>query len=143
MFTTMVPRKLYDLILLNIRLKGHFSQIDFKLTQFTHGSTSVVKSMTANLPAEAKDVFYKDAVGNVTTSNLRKEKSRTLLELRPRFPLYGGWKTSWFHGYTIPNYPVLQKKSDEYTFEMSMSPSIKNIFTERAFLEVILPEGAE
>lgn len=127
-----------------IRLKGHFSQIDYKLSQYIHGSTAVVKSMTAFLPADAKDVYYKDAVGNVTTSNLRKEKSRTVLELRPRFPLYGGWKFSWFHGYTIGTYPVLQRKgADQYTFELPMTASIKNLYIEKAFLEVILPEGAE
>jgi len=29
------------------------------------------------------------------------------LELRPRFPLFGGWKTNYYIGYNIPSYQYL------------------------------------
>lgn len=126
-----------------IRLKGFFSQIDYKLTERIHGATSVVKSFTANLPVGAKDVYYKDAVGNISTSNLREEKKRTVLEMRPRYPLYGGWKFSWFIGYTIPMDLFVKKiRNDDYKVEIPLLPSINNLLLKNAQLKVVLPEGA-
>jgi len=29
------------------------------------------------------------------------------LELRPRFPLFGGWKTNYYIGYNVPSYQYL------------------------------------
>jgi oligosaccharyltransferase complex subunit alpha (ribophorin I) len=127
------------------RLKGHFSRIDYKLTQYSHHQTQVIKDLTAILPMGAKNVYYKDVVGNISTSNLRQEKKRSVLELRPRFPLYGGWKCSWFHGYTLPFYPHLTPSSsnpEKITFTLPMSPTIGGLTLENAKMKVILPEGA-
>lgn len=32
------------------------------------------------------------------------------LELRPRFPLFGGWKTKYYIGYNVPSYEYLFNK---------------------------------
>ncbi|KAI8909571.1 Ribophorin I-domain-containing protein [Gorgonomyces haynaldii] len=98
-------------------LKGHFSRVDYKMTEYYHGNTQVVKSLTAVFPAKATDVYFKDAVGNVSTSNFRSDTKRSILELRPRFPLYGGWRYTWFHGYTIPLDTYL-KQGDQNTLSL-------------------------
>jgi len=59
------------------------------------------------LPASARDVYYRDEIGNISTSNLREMDDQMELELRPRFPLFGGWKTHYYIGYNIPSYQYL------------------------------------
>ena len=34
------------------------------------------------------------------------------LEIRPRFPLFGGWKTKYYIGYNIPSYEVCKLDVD-------------------------------
>jgi oligosaccharyltransferase complex subunit alpha (ribophorin I) len=125
------------------KLKGHFSQIDFKMRNEKNGMSNSITKFQAILPENANDVYYKDLVGNVTTSNFRLEKRRSVLELRPRYPVYGGWKYTWFHGYTIPQLGFLSSLgNDEHELSVSLLPSIKGLVCEKAKLKVILPEGA-
>lgn len=120
--------------------------MDFKLSAYGHAQTNVVKSFTATLPPAIKDVYYKDVVGNISTSNLRVEKKESVLEFSPRYPLYGGWKFTWFYGYSMPQASILTPvsgKSEEYRFKATMTPSISGLAVEKSTLKVILPEGAE
>lgn len=127
------------------RLKGHFSQVDYKIHQHGLDQTNVVTKFKSIIPSTATDVYYKDAIGNVTTSNLRYERKKAILELRPRYPLYGGWRTTWFHGYTLPQIPFLspvQGSADKHILKMSITPTVKGLLLEKATLKVILPEDA-
>lgn len=36
--------------------------------------------------------------GNISTSTVRPHKEYVELELRPRFPLFGGWQSSYILG---------------------------------------------
>lgn len=124
-------------------LKGLFSRIDFKLNSMSHHQTSVVQSFKIELPVSAKDVYYRDDVGNVSTSNFRIEKKRSLLELEPRFPLYGGWFYTWHHGYNAPlgNF-VKRTGASSYLFQAPFIKGIENVATDEAVIKVVLPEGA-
>ena len=59
------------------------------------------------LPVSAKDVYYRDEIGNISTSHLHETDDGVELELRPRFPLFGGWKTHYYIGYNVPSYESL------------------------------------
>ena len=59
------------------------------------------------LPAAARDIYYRDEIGNISTSHLREMDDSVELELRPRFPLFGGWKTHYYIGYNVPSYQYL------------------------------------
>ena len=61
-------------------LKGPFSRYDFQ----RNSGPSAVKSYTTLLPAAAQDVYYRDEIGNISTSNARPEEDLVSLELRPR-----------------------------------------------------------
>ena len=43
-----------------------------------------MKSFKTFLPAAAADVYYRDEIGNISTSNLRVDEEYVELELRPR-----------------------------------------------------------
>lgn len=59
------------------------------------------------LPAAAQDVYYRDEIGNISTSHLLVLDDSVEMEIRPRFPLFGGWKTHYIIGYNLPSYEYL------------------------------------
>lgn len=59
------------------------------------------------LPASAQDVYYRDEIGNISTSHLQVLDDSVEVEIRPRFPLFGGWKTHYLIGYNLPSYEYL------------------------------------
>ena len=84
-------------------LQGAFSRYDYQRT----AAPSSIKSFKAVLPAAASDVYYRDEIGNISTSNLWSQEDSVELELRPRFPLFGGWQTRFYMGYNVPSYEYL------------------------------------
>lgn len=85
--------QVYDVVLYTCRL------LVLKLTFFFYLQTI--------LPASARDVYYRDEIGNISTSSMRELDDMVELELRPRFPLFGGWKTHYIMGYNVPSYQYL------------------------------------
>lgn len=77
-------------------LKGSFSRYEFQ--RDGNSGMNSVKSFKTLLPASADKPYYRDHNGNVSTSNMRVRKDFVELDLRPRFPLFGGWKTSYTLG---------------------------------------------
>lgn len=63
-------------------MKGSFSRYDFQRNP--NSGLNAVKSYTTLLPAAARDVYYRDEIGNISTSNAREEEDFVSLELRPR-----------------------------------------------------------
>ncbi|KAI9090801.1 Ribophorin I-domain-containing protein [Phlyctochytrium arcticum] len=126
-------------------LKGHFSRVDFLLTQRMHQITNVVKDITVNLPPKAQHIFFRDTIGNVSTSQIRYEKERTQLLIRPRYPLYGGWRYTWHHGYAVSssNYLKHDYKTGRYALSVPFLGSISGVGIQNAKIEIVLPEGAE
>ena len=123
------------------KLKGPFSRFDYMRKQ---GGSSSVKALKTLLPATAADVYYRDEIGNISTSNLRaasKKNDFAELEIRPRFPLFGGWKTHYTVGYNVPAYQYLFTKGNDYVLRMKLVDHLyDDQFVEEAVVKVILPE---
>ncbi|KAL5475024.1 hypothetical protein EMCRGX_G027071 [Ephydatia muelleri] len=123
-------------------LKGSFARYDFQRNP--NSGQSSVKSYSTILPASAKDVYYRDEIGNISTSHLREGDDAVELELRPRFPLFGGWQTRYYIGYNVPTYEYLYHSGSHYVLKMRF---VDHIFDDQviddAKLKVILPEGAK
>jgi oligosaccharyltransferase complex subunit alpha (ribophorin I) len=64
-------------------------------------------SLQTILPAAATDAYYRDEIGNISTSHMKILSDSVELDLRPRFPLFGGWKTHYVIGYNVPSYEYL------------------------------------
>jgi oligosaccharyltransferase complex subunit alpha (ribophorin I) len=108
------------------KLKGSFSRFDLMRRQ---GAQSSVKSFKTLLPPTAKDVYYRDEIGNISTSNLRESSEQVELELRPRFPLFGGWRTHYTVGYNVPSYQYLFNKGNYLGY------FIEKLHYQQAFLD--------
>lgn len=122
------------------KLKNHFSRYDFQ-RQPTYAA---VKSFKTVLPAAARDVYYRDEIGNISTSNMLTQDDSVEVELRPRFPLFGGWQTRYFLGYNLPAYQYLYNKGDQFILKMRVVDHVFDDFVvDSLVLKVVLPEGAK
>ncbi|KAJ3195496.1 hypothetical protein HK101_011932 [Irineochytrium annulatum] len=122
-----------------------FSRIDYQFSVHRHPMTNVVKDIKMTLPGDVSNVYYRDDIGNVSTSNLRHGRKASQLLMRPRYPLYGGWKYSWFIHFDSPLATFLKQdttRSGRFVFSIPFIGSISNITIDTATLSVLLPEGA-
>jgi len=122
------------------KLKGSFSRFEYQREQ---SGISSVKAFKTLLPPSASDVYYRDEIGNISTSNLREEDDGVELELRPRFPLFGGWKTHYVIGYNLPSYEYLFNSGDQFVLKMPLIDHVvDNMVVDETRIRIILPEGA-
>lgn len=123
------------------KLKGSFSRYDFQ--KDSRSGQSAVKSYKTFLPSSANSVYYRDTNGNISTSNMHFMRDFIELDLRPRFPLFGGWKTQYTLGYNVPSYEYLFNSGSEYILKMHIIDHIyDNMAIDKAIINVILPEGS-
>lgn len=121
-------------------LKGTFSRYEYQRDKTGGNSVWAYKTL---LPAAASDVYYRDEIGNISTSHLREMHDSVEVELRPRFPLFGGWKTRYLLGYNLPSYEYLFNEGDNYLLKIRF---IDHVFDDQqiddATIRIVLPEGA-
>jgi oligosaccharyltransferase complex subunit alpha (ribophorin I) len=121
------------------QLKGSFSRYEY---QRESSGVSSVKNFKTLLPAAAKDVYYRDDIGNISTSHMKVMDDAVELDLRPRFPLFGGWKTHYVVGYNVPSYEYLYYKGDKHVLNIRLVDHLfDDMLIENAEVRVILPEG--
>ncbi|XP_043934347.1 dolichyl-diphosphooligosaccharide--protein glycosyltransferase subunit 1 [Protopterus annectens] len=123
-------------------LKGPFSRYDYQ--RQPDSGISSIKSFKTILPAAAQDVYYRDEIGNISTSHLAVLDDSVDMEIRPRFPLFGGWKTHYVIGYNLPSYEYLYNLGDQYALKMRF---VDHVFDDQVIdsltVKIILPEGAK
>ncbi len=59
------------------------------------------------------------------------------LEIRPRFPLFGGWKTHYVIGYNVPSYEYLFNKGEDFVLNMRLLDHIFDDMLVRIFIDKI------
>ncbi|KAJ8688620.1 hypothetical protein QAD02_024415 [Eretmocerus hayati] len=129
-----------DLLHSGALLKGSFSRYEYA-REPKSGQPSI-QSFDTILPAAASDIYYRDEIGNISTSHTRVKKDSVELNLRPRFPLFGGWKTKYTIGYNVPSYEYLYNSGDEYILNMRLVDHIyDDMVIDEMVVKIILPEG--
>ena len=133
-------------------LKGEFNRVPFIHLKYSGAGKSpfpighTLMSVDAIVPQDAFNIHYRDVIGNISTSHAKREAGHTVVEIQPRFPMLGGWKTEFELSYDIPataSKRLLQSvSSDEYVVWVPVEHAIKNVFADKMELEVILPAGA-
>ncbi|KAL2712422.1 hypothetical protein V1478_017945 [Vespula squamosa] len=130
-----------DLVHTGAQLKGSFSRYEY--ARETKSGQASVQSFDTILPAAASDIYYRDEIGNISTSHTRIKKDSVELNLRPRFPLFGGWKTRYTIGYNVPSYEYLFHSGDQYALEMRLLDHIfDDMVVDELTVKIILPEGS-
>jgi len=128
------------------KLKGGFSRLDYMMIS-QRGSTSQgpdFRELIAILPPETTDIYYRDQIGNISTSEVSVDKDGAVeLLIEPRFPMLGGWKTQWYMGYNLPTEAGLSYDGSRYKLEMEFSVPFPTVWVKELTVKVILPEGAK
>lgn len=96
------------------------------------------------LPISARDIYYRDQIGNISTSNVQRKAKSLEVELRPRFPLFGGWKTDYVLGYNVPSVTFLHNKGEDYALKIPFVDHIyDNVVIEKAVVKIAFPETSK
>uniref|UniRef100_A0A0K0CXY1 Dolichyl-diphosphooligosaccharide--protein glycosyltransferase subunit 1 n=1 Tax=Angiostrongylus cantonensis TaxID=6313 RepID=A0A0K0CXY1_ANGCA len=129
-----------ELVHKGAELKGPFSRLDQQLDRRGLRQPAMLYFTTV-LPASAKDIYYRDVIGNISTSAVRPRSDSVDIDIKPRFPLFGGWRTSYVIGYNVPSFEYLYNKGHDYALRMRVLDHIfDNVVVENLTVKIILPE---
>ncbi|KAJ1690549.1 hypothetical protein LUZ63_014704 [Rhynchospora breviuscula] len=133
----------YTLIHGGAHLKNGFSRIDYQAKPSMSGASSF-KTLVARLPPRAHSVYYRDEIGNISTSHLWGDSQGTQLEMELRFPMFGGWKITFSIGYSLPLHDFLfESDAGNNVLNITFGSSIEEIVVENQIVRVVLPQGSK
>jgi len=129
------------------KLKSHFSRVKWQQSQYQNPPSSAAKELTFPLPIGSLDPYFIDDIGNVSTSRFRSNLKEAKLELKPRYPVFGGWKYSFRIGWDNNLRNSLRKLGggDSYVLKVPFIEGPKQnegVEYERVVVRIVLPEGA-
>ena len=132
----------YQIENVGAKLIGEFGRIDYD--ESGRGGKNALKSIRAKLPMRSWGLWYRDEIGNVSTSNARREMNDVDLLLTPRFPILGGWKSNFDIGYNLPTkFHVKTNNKGNYMVNLTFGMPYKNMLARNYTVKVILPESAD
>lgn len=138
----------YTLFHRGANLSSHFNRAKWTQSQyFSPAGSFALKELRVPLQVGSIDPYFTDVIGNVSTSRFRSNKREALLELKPRYPIFGGWKYPFTIGWNTNAANVLRNTA-------SGSKVLKIPFIEgpkqaegveygQITVRVLLPEGSE
>jgi oligosaccharyltransferase complex subunit alpha (ribophorin I) len=129
-------------------LLKQFSRVSYAMKIYTNAPSTAVKTLKFPLKPGSVDPYFTDDIGNVSTSKFRPGQGKRdgLLELRPRYPIYGDWKYSFKIGWNNALSSFLRSAADQsYVLKVPFleGPSApEGVQYDKMDVRVILPEGA-
>lgn len=131
----------YELRHAGAKLKGGFSRFDHQMRRNTE--TASFSHLYAKLPRTAEDLYYRDQIGNISTSDLFFEHDHIALDVGMRFPVFGGWQSQFYIGYSLPTESVLYYDIDKrkYFLRIDFFTIFEDVWVEEQEIKVVLPEG--
>lgn len=65
------------------------------------------------------------------------------MEITPRYPLFGGWNYTWYHGFNADLSAYVRKaKSGKFVMNINFVENVKDMTIDKVTVRVVLPEGA-
>ncbi|KAI0430212.1 Ribophorin I [Xylaria sp. FL1042] len=136
----------YTLFHYGANLSSQFSRVKWAQSQYFSPQTFALKEMKFVLGAGSKDAYFTDVIGNVSTSRFRSNKREAILELKPRYPVFGGWKYPFTVGWNADSHNYLKKSGSKFLLNIPLIEGPKQaegVEYEHVDIRVILPEGAD
>lgn len=124
-----------------------FSRVQWAAQQYYNPPSTAIRELKFPLRVGSLDPYFTDVIGNVSTSRFRSNKREANLELKPRYPIFGGWKYPFRVGWDADLKTFLRKlsKGDGFILNVPFLEGPKmaeGIEYENVELRIILPEGA-
>lgn len=127
---------------------GEWSRVDHSSSPGYY--KTAIGDVWANLPSDAHNVVYKDLIGNITTSRLRKStKVKRALQLVFRYPLMGGWNNYfWFVYDLVHDIHVKTTRTNNgrpmYQVDIPLMSTLNtDVLCEDLQVRIVLPEWTE
>lgn len=127
-------------------LSKPFSRLLYAQTAYHNPPSTAIKDMRFPLKVGSLTPYYTDVIGNVSTSRFRSNKREALLEIKPRYPVFGGWNYPFRVGWDADIKNFVRKLADNrYVLKVSFlegPQQSEGVEYDRVDVRVILPEGA-
>lgn len=131
------------------QLTNQFSRVEWTFASYQKAPSSAVREIAYPLQPGSVDPYFIDDIGNVSTSRYRPGNGKTAanLELKPRYPIFGGWNYSFKVGWNNDLSGFLRRATgvDSYVLKVPFLQGPKmseGVQYEHVVLRVVLPEGA-
>ncbi|GAW80705.1 ribophorin I [Plasmodium gonderi] len=112
--------------------------------------TTIIYSMKSKINYDIYEYEYFDDIGKIyliraeEIYDKKKEKSLIQFDIRPRYPLLGGWRAHFFNAfYHHSNLYQVKNKKNYYAYKIDISPSIKSFFIKQLNVRIFLPPFSE
>lgn len=128
-------------------LSSLFNRVKWAQQQYFNPQTFALKEMKFLLKGGSEDAYFTDVIGNVSTSRFRSSLREAVLEIKPRYPVFGGWKYPFTIGWNAAAKNFL-KQAGGNTYVLNVpfleGPKLgEGAQFEMTQVRVLLPEGAE
>ncbi|KAF9580756.1 proteasome regulatory particle base subunit [Lunasporangiospora selenospora] len=136
----------YNLVNKGALLKGQFSRVDYQKNPAGIRDGNGILGLQTRLPKQAAEIYYRDEIGNISTSALVHQPKEVLLNLKPRFPIFGGWNTTFYIGYNVPLKNYLRQvanANNKYVLKVPFVVPMMETTYEDVLVRVVLPEGSK
>ncbi|KAI9838460.1 MAG: dolichyl-diphosphooligosaccharide--protein glycosyltransferase subunit 1, partial [Thelocarpon superellum] len=129
-------------------LSNHFSRVTWATTSYYNPPTSALKELKIPLRVGSMNPYFTDDIGNVSTSRFRSNSREANLELKPRYPVFGGWNYNFRVGWdaNLSGFLRKLKTGNDYILKVPFlegPKQLEGVEYEKVQVRIILPEGAE
>ncbi|RMZ54266.1 hypothetical protein APUTEX25_000617 [Auxenochlorella protothecoides] len=107
-----------------------------------YGPGAVSGLHVTGLPANAANLYFRDGIGNISSSAVQRTETGVRVLLQPRYPLFGGWTTDFKFGWSAEGVVAPGPAPGTLTLSITFGPSVTEVAFDEAELKVILPPGA-
>ncbi|KAH6854202.1 Ribophorin I [Chaetomium sp. MPI-CAGE-AT-0009] len=137
----------YTLYHRGANLSSLFNRVKWQQAQYYKPNSFALKELKFPLRVGSADAYYTDVIGNVSTSRFRSNNREALLEVKPRYPVFGGWKYPFTIGWNSDAKNFLrQTAAGGFVLNVPFLEGPRQpegVEYEQVQVRVILPEGAE
>ncbi|KAG8532686.1 uncharacterized protein KY384_002563 [Bacidia gigantensis] len=128
-------------------LSAQFSRVQWAVSQHYPMPNSALKELKIPLLGGSADAYFTDDIGNVSTSRFRSTPREANLEIKPRYPLFGGWNYSFRVGWNNNLDRFVRKTNTGSTYVLRVpfleGPKMsEGVSYGKVEFQVVLPEGA-
>ncbi|KAG7114365.1 Dolichyl-diphosphooligosaccharide--protein glycosyltransferase like [Verticillium longisporum] len=137
----------YTLFHRGANLSNPFSRVKWAQSQYFNPTSFALKELRFPLKAGSEQPYYTDVIGNVSTSKFRSSKREALLEAKPRYPIFGGWRYPFTVGWNSDAKNFLRNVAGGgYVLNVPFLEGPKQpegVEYGQINVRILLPEGAE
>jgi oligosaccharyltransferase complex subunit alpha (ribophorin I) len=126
------------------KLRSTFSRLDYARPQSSYSlNVAALKELNIPLAPNARDAYFVDLVGNVSTSHFHANDKSSMLSVKPRYPIFGGWSYNFSVGWSHDLKDYVRKiDEDQYILKVPVLQGPPDMGYDKVYVNVILPEGA-